>query len=228
MLILENRLIRGAFSAERIDAVMLIAGQLAVSLDNARVYASLERKVTERTAELALANERLEMLSITDALSGVANRRRLEDALNAEWRRAHRAGTPLSLAMVDIDHFKLYNDQYGHLAGDECLHRIATQLRRHTREHDLVARYGGEEFAIVMADTDIDNARTLAERLRASVVALGQPHALVPDRIVTVSIGVASTHPIPGRTHTDLLDAADVELYKAKRGGRNRVCAAAS
>jgi diguanylate cyclase (GGDEF)-like protein len=223
LLILENRFIRAAFSTERIDAVMLVAGQLAVSLDNARVYASLERKVAERTAELAQANQRLETLSGTDALTGLANRRRLEAVLATEWDRAEAAHTPLSLAMVDIDHFKLYNDRHGHLAGDEYLRRTAAQLLRHSRRGDLVSRYGGEEFAIVMPNTGTGDARAVAERLRTAVSEPKGPASGATDPIATVSIGVATVVPTSALTPTDLISAADVQLYEAKRGGRNRV-----
>ena len=178
LLLLENRLIRGAFSADRLDGVMMIAGQLAVCLDNALAYSSLERKVAERTKELAVANERLELLSITDALTGLPNRRRLEDALDGQWRRADRSRQSIAVAMVDVDHFKRYNDHYGHPAGDECLRRVATELSRNVRETDLVARYGGEEFAIVMPDTDIGAAQQLARRLLAAVESLAEPHPL--------------------------------------------------
>ncbi|WP_117208603.1 diguanylate cyclase [Allorhizocola rhizosphaerae] len=226
LLLLENRLIHGAFSTERLDGVMLIAGQLAVSLDNALVYASLERKVAERSQQLAVANSRLELLSVTDPLTGLANRRRLDDTLEAEWRRAQQSGTTLGLAMVDIDHFKLYNDHYGHPAGDRCIQRIAAELKRHVRNTDLAARYGGEEFAVVMPKTDADSARQTAERLRTAVVALAEPHILVPGRVVTVSIGVAAILPAAQDTARQLVETADVELYRAKRGGRNQVRAA--
>jgi diguanylate cyclase (GGDEF)-like protein len=226
LLLLENQLIRGAFSAERLDGVMLIAGQLTVSLDNALVYASLEHKVAERTRQLAVANERLEQLSITDPLTGLANRRRFEDVLHTEWERACRTGMPLALAMIDVDHFKLYNDHYGHPAGDECLHRVATLLKRHTSTSHLVARYGGEEFAVVMPDTGIRAAWDIAERLRTAVVTLAEPHHLVADRVVTASIGVAATTPASDTSADHLVELADVELYRAKRAGRNRVKAA--
>ncbi|MCW6008234.1 diguanylate cyclase [Micromonospora sp. CPCC 205371] len=223
LLMLENRLIRGAFSTERLDGVMLIAGQLAVSLDNALVYASLERKVAERTRLLAIANERLEQLSITDPLTGLANRRRFEEALTTEWDRAIWAGSPLALAMIDVDHFKRYNDHYGHPAGDECLQRVANLLRKHSPASHLVARYGGEEFAVIMPDTGIGAAGDLAERLRTAVLALAVPHPLSADRVVTASIGVAAAVPSRGTTADQLVEQADVELYRAKRAGRNLV-----
>ena len=230
ILLLENRLIRDAFPAERLEVVMLIAGQLAVSLDNALIYSSLERKVAERTRQLALANERLSQLSITDPLTGLANRRRLEESLHHEWQRAGRTRTPLSLAMVDIDHFKRYNDQHGHREGDRCLQRIAAQLERSVRDTDLVARYGGEEFAIVMPDTDAPAAREVAERVRHAVSALAEP--LTTDQVVTASVGVATLHDRErtetgdeaGRQALDrLVERADNALYEAKRAGRNRV-----
>ncbi|WP_144120551.1 diguanylate cyclase [Catellatospora sichuanensis] len=226
LLVLENHLIREAFSAERLDAVRLVAGQLAVSLDNASVYASLERKVSQRTEELTAANRRLELLSTTDALTALANRRRLEEILHSEWESAQRTGRPLALAMVDIDHFKLYNDHYGHPAGDECLQRVAAVLTRNLRDGDLVARYGGEEFAVVMPGLDTEAARRTAERLRLAVSGLAEPHVLARSGIVTVSIGVAAMMPRPDRDPDDLVGLADVELYRAKRNGRDQVRAA--
>lgn len=223
LLLLENRLLRGAFTAERLEGVKLITGQLAVSLHNAMIYASMERMVAERTDELARANERLSYLTFTDALTGLANRRRLQQVLSAEWRRARRAARPIALAMVDIDHFKRYNDEFGHVAGDRCLQRVAALLDLHARTDDLAARYGGEEFAIVMPDTDLDTARGAAERLRAAVEALGEPHPLVGERVVTVSIGVAALTPPPSSSVRHLTELADSELYLAKQAGRNRV-----
>ncbi len=223
LLILENRLIRGAFSAERLDGVMLIAGQLAVSLGNAMLYASLEHKVAERTHELRIANAQLEVLSITDPLTGLANRRRLQDILDVEWRRAQRSAQPIALAMIDIDHFKLYNDYYGHAAGDTCLQRVAAELRHSTRDFDLVARFGGEEFAVVMPGTDNDAAITLAERVRVAIATLGIANPSAAERIVTISVGVGTIVPSPGTAPESLVETADAELYRAKRGGRNRV-----
>jgi diguanylate cyclase (GGDEF)-like protein len=223
MLLLENTLIRGAFSAERLDGILLLAGQLAVSFDNAFVYASLERKVAERTEQLAAANRSLRQLSITDPLTGLANRRRLDEVLQDAWHQAVHDATPVALAMLDIDHFKLFNDHFGHAAGDRCLQRIARCLSANIRDTDLAARFGGEEFAIAMPNADLRAATDAARRLRAAVAELAEPHPLVHPRIVTVSIGVTSSRPAPGDDLSTLIDLADGALYRAKRGGRNRV-----
>lgn len=225
VLVLENRLSRTAFSADRLDGVRLIAGQLSVSLDNARLYASLERKVSERTAALAAANERLEALSLTDPLTGLANRRRLNDVLEHEWRRALRPQHPIAVAMVDVDHFKLYNDRYGHPAGDQCLRRVASVLNECVRATDLVARYGGEEFAVVLPSADATVARQVAQRVRDAVVTLDQPHERAPHGYVTVSIGVAVLIPSEEDDPQHLIELADQQLYQAKQNGRNQVMA---
>ena len=224
MLVLENRLTRRAFSTGRLDAVLLIAGQLTVSIDNALVYASLERKVAERTEELAEANGRLELLTITDPLTGLPNRRRLTEVLDAEWVRALRAGEPIGLAMVDIDNFKKYNDHYGHQGGDECLRLVARAVQGSVRGTDLVARYGGEEFCIVMPATGADGALLVAERACRAVAELREPHAEAESGIVTISVGVTATVPMAGLPD-QLIKVADEVLYSAKRGGRNRVAA---
>ncbi|MBL7494116.1 diguanylate cyclase [Frankia sp. AgB1.9] len=223
ILLLENRMIRGAFTTARLEGVMLVAGQLAVSLDNATVYASLERRVADRTQQLAIANRRLEQLSVTDELTGLPNRRRLDEALEAEWHRAIGPKAPLTMAMIDIDHFKLYNDHFGHTAGDRCLQKVATCLATNTRATDLAARYGGEEFALVMPDTDTDTATRLTTRLGSSIMRLAEPNPLTEPRIVTVSIGVASVTPTPDKHPTILIELADAALYSAKNHGRNRV-----
>ena len=226
MLMMENRLTSGAFTADRLDAVLLIAGQLAVCVDNALLYASLERKVAERTRELVAARDQLELLSLTDQLTGLPNRRRLEEGLHAAWEYAQRTGNCLGVAMVDIDQFKLYNDHYGHLGGDSCLSLVAKAMATSVRGYDLVARYGGEEFCIVLPDTDADTAAVLAERVRAAVFALAEPHAKAGDGVVTVSIGVAVSKPTADSRPDQLIEAADTALYEAKRGGRNRVASA--
>ncbi|WP_157751489.1 diguanylate cyclase domain-containing protein [Actinoplanes derwentensis] len=223
IVILENRLARRAFTTARLNAVMMLAGQLTVSLDNAQLYASLERKVAERTEELAQANHRLELLTITDPLTELPNRRHLGDVLGHEWLRAVRPRTPVGLAMIDIDSFKKYNDHYGHQGGDRCLILVARTLRDNVRETDMVARYGGEEFCIVMPGADEENALAVAERVRQAVAALGEPHPEAGLGFVTISAGVASAVPRPGALPDQLIKIADDALYEAKRAGRNRV-----
>ncbi|BCY10240.1 diguanylate cyclase [Actinoplanes sp. L3-i22] len=223
MLVLENRLTRRAFSAGRLDAVQLIAGQLTVSLENAQVYASLERKVAERTEALAEANRRLELLTVTDPLTGLPNRRKLNAFLDAEWLRSLRSGEPVGVAMVDIDFFKKYNDHYGHQGGDNCLRLVAEALRDSVRVTDLVARYGGEEFCIVMPGANEENAVMVAERACRAVARLREPHLLADAGVVTVSVGVTSATPAAAAGPDQLTKLADEALYEAKRGGRNRV-----
>jgi diguanylate cyclase (GGDEF)-like protein len=224
VLLLENRQSRGAFSAHRLDAVMLIAGQLAVSLDNAMLYASLERKVAERTVALEAANQRLEMLAITDGLTGLANRRHFNEVLEVEWKRALRSGSSIGLAMIDIDQFKLYNDHYGHLGGDECLKRVAACIKAGQRVvGDLAARYGGEEFVLVLPGTDLAGAYTVAERLRRRVAKLLEPHATSLHGMVTISVGITAFVPSEDATAAQHLEVADTALYEAKHHGRNQV-----
>ncbi|WP_203796098.1 diguanylate cyclase domain-containing protein, partial [Actinoplanes couchii] len=225
MLVLENRLTRRSFTTARLNAVMMLAGQLTVSLDNAQLYANLEQLVTKRTEELNEANRRLEHLIITDPLTGLPNRRRLDETLDHEWARASRSEEPLALAMIDIDGFKLYNDHYGHQGGDECLRRVAKVLYGNVRSTDLVARYGGEEFCIVMPETALEDARAAAERICRAVADLNEPHATAPLGRVTVSIGIAAADPTPGALPERLLKLADDALYEAKQSGRNRVAA---
>jgi diguanylate cyclase (GGDEF)-like protein len=227
LLVLQNRLQRAAFSEDRLDAVVLIAGQLSVSLENARLYASLERKVAERTRALEDANTQLASLSETDALTGLANRRRFDQALETESRSARRSGLPLGVVMFDIDQFKPYNDHYGHQGGDACLQVVATALKSSMRnDDDLLVRYGGEEFAMLLPNTDLAGASAVAERLRAAVQAQHQAHAAATLGIVTISAGASSCMPTDAASALRALKAADVALYEAKMSGRNRVCAA--
>lgn len=171
---------------------------------------------------------RLRELSATDGLTHIANRRAFDEALLREWERALRSGGPLSVIMADIDFFKRYNDQYGHVAGDACLQQVAAALKAGVRQGgDLVARYGGEEFAVVLPGADEDAARAVAEALRQRVQALALPHDGNPATgVVTISLGVATCAPVRGREPTALVEAADRQLYRAKEGGRNRVEAA--
>lgn len=184
----------------------------------------LAKQVAERTGELEALNRRLEALSTTDGLTGIANRRRLDDWLSSEWMRALRVQRPLALLMLDVDLFKSYNDHYGHQAGDECLRSVARIIDSCSRRSsDLAARYGGEEFVLIAADTDATSAEHLAEVVRQSIELLGFPHAGSPIGKITVSIGVSVIVPEEGQEPEVLIRMADEALYLAKSQGRNRV-----
>ncbi len=187
----------------------------------------LEAHVQERTVALEEANHRLEALSRTDGLTGIANRRHFDEVLAQEWARSQRSGAPLALAMIDIDWFKAYNDTYGHLAGDDCLRRVAGVLGQcAVRNTDLVARYGGEEFAIVSPGTTAAQMQTLALSIQEALAALALPHPTTPTGCVTLCVGVAA-HTAQANETPDLLVAtADQALYRAKATRRNRVVVA--
>jgi diguanylate cyclase (GGDEF)-like protein len=166
----------------------------------------------------------MEMLAALDPLTQVANRRCFDEALDREWQRALRARTTLSLILFDADYFKAYNDRYGHLAGDDCLKKIADTFTATVRRPaDVVARFGGEEFGIILPETDAAGAFRLAESLRIRVERMGWSHGASPAGVVTLSGGCASMTPLVGETATDLLNSADEALYEAKRQGRNRI-----
>lgn len=184
------------------------------------------RALRESEQKLAQANIKLQQLANIDGLTGLSNRRRFDDVLKTEWQRAQRTGQTLSLLMCDIDFFKLYNDSHGHLAGDECLKKVAAVLGASLhRSGDLAARYGGEEFTLVLPHTEPEGAMAMAELCRQQVEALALPNQ--PDRNVTLSIGVASMVPTANATPLDLIDSADRALYEAKHTGRNKVMQAA-
>jgi diguanylate cyclase (GGDEF)-like protein len=184
----------------------------------------LELLVARRTRELLESNRKLTALSSTDALTGVANRRQFDDTLAREWGRAQRSGEPLALAMIDVDCFKLYNDNYGHQAGDACLREVARVIQAAVhRATDLAARYGGEEFAFIAPLNSSAQAALLAETIRAGLQALALPHEASPAGCVTVSIGVASITPTERQSAELLVRAADQALYLAKERGRNCV-----
>lgn len=171
--------------------------------------------------------EQLSQLSLRDALTGVANRRRFDEVLEREWGRARRQQSPLALLFIDVDNFKAYNDYYGHQAGDDCLRAVAFVLvDSGRRQADLVARYGGEEFVLLLPDTDMAGAMDAAQRIRAFLGQTALPHVAVPQGRVTVSIGVATHVPDNASDAASLVAAADQAVYRAKKEGRDRVVAA--
>ncbi len=175
---------------------------------------------TERS--LRLLNRQLHEQSLLDPLTGVANRRRFEQVLEVEWNRALRSGWPISVIMLDIDHFKSLNDRYGHVRGDECLTAVAQVLRRDLRRGgELLSRYGGEEFIAILPNVDGDGAMLTAEAMRSRVHQLGIENHGSPIGRLTVSVGVCSIIPVGGLSREGLVQAADAALYRAKAGGRN-------
>lgn len=175
--------------------------------------------------ELVIANKKLEAYSYQDGLTGTANRRLYDQTLKSEWARALRSQQPISMIIIDIDHFKEYNDNYGHVAGDQCLKQIATVLSKSvTRSVDLCARYGGEEFVLLLPELEQSAARNIAEKVRKAVLDLKIPHkASATNSFVTISQGVSTLIPFSDQTETALFKLADVMLYQAKQNNRNCV-----
>jgi two-component system cell cycle response regulator len=206
----------------RVEEATLVDGS-RVAIGGATTLKFVYTDELEARCQLKLAESALQ-----DPLTGLSNRRHLEERLSAEMAAAHRHARPVSVLLVDVDHFKVVNDRHGHLAGDEALKMVALVLRGAVRKEDVLARYGGEEFVVVARETALAGARALGERIRRAVERSrcawqGQ------DLAVTVSIGVAVTvgaGPLaPARSERELLEAADRALYLAKQGGRNRVIA---
>jgi diguanylate cyclase (GGDEF)-like protein len=168
----------------------------------------------------------LQSMARIDGLTGLSNRRHFDEKLDAEWRRCARSGTPLALILIDLDHFKLFNDHYGHQAGDACLQQVAACLKREfTRSHDLVARYGGEEFVCVLPETPLAGAEVKARTLEAAIRELKIAHekTAVLGGVVTISLGVAAVVPAAGDDRASLILSADRSLYLAKGAGRGQV-----
>jgi diguanylate cyclase (GGDEF)-like protein len=168
------------------------------------------------------AEDSLSRLAMLDGLTGIANRRQLDDVLEREWLRAIRDGKPIAALMIDVDHFKDYNDRYGHAQGDDALRSVAATIASNIRPTDVVARYGGEEFAVILPATDPHRAVAIAERVRLALVQQNIPHTGTVQDSVTVSIGIAGLVPTRVGLQSSLIEAADSALYDAKRLGRNR------
>ncbi|HET9095836.1 MAG TPA: diguanylate cyclase [Candidatus Baltobacteraceae bacterium] len=230
-------------SDDRVSAIFVplkfgtdIIGVLSVQSEKPDVYneadvellqtCALYLSVRIHQAQLETQSARLENIASTDSLTGVANRRWLNQRLSAEWRRAIRRRTGIALMLIDIDFFKPFNDTYGHVAGDAALQQVATALASClSRSEDAFGRYGGEEFIAILPDTDISGALTIAERMRAAVYDLGIAHGGSLLGRLTISAGVAYEIPSRGSSHQRLVETADTALYDAKRGGRNRIAA---
>jgi diguanylate cyclase (GGDEF)-like protein len=190
----------------------------------ARAFDAMASQLSERERDLIASNDRLTVMASIDMLSGLANRRGFQSRIDFEWMKARQCGSELSLLMIDVDHFKLFNDTYGHPEGDACLSRIGETLAGiAAATGGFAARYGGEEFCLLLPDTDTNHALEIGEMARAAVQDLMIPHATSGHLAVTVSVGVASVKPSEALDPSDLLEAADASLYVAKRSGRNAV-----
>ncbi len=194
---------------------------------------AMQRIIQMRTSlvvlarKLDVANQELVRLSARDGLTGIANRRLFDEYIAREWRRARRNSTSMALLMCDVDHFKAYNDSYGHQAGDDCLRRVAEAIQHcMERAADIAARYGGEEFAVILPETQIGGAVFMAEKIRHAIHALHIPHAASSLGQITLSIGIAAFSPGENDEPERLIETADRALYHAKHDGRDRVCRA--
>jgi diguanylate cyclase (GGDEF)-like protein len=208
-----------------------VLGLLHVALGADAAAAGSERRLRSLVDRVgpALANlklrESLSVLALHDPLTGLYNRRFMEDAIKRELHRAKRGGKPVSLAMVDIDHFKRFNDTFGHDAGDFVLNAVAKELTKNVRASDILCRYSGEELAILLSEANLEDALSHAEKLRLAVRGIALTHRGQTLPPPTASFGV-SVYPKHGETLEDLLKAADGALYRAKQLGRDQVCAA--
>ncbi|MEG4395273.1 diguanylate cyclase domain-containing protein [Microcoleus sp. BROC3] len=202
-----------------IDFLQHLANQVAIAIAQSQLY-----------RQLAIANQKLQQLATTDGLTGIANRRHFDRVLMLEWRRLAREELPLSLMIFDIDFFKLYNEFYGHLGGDDCLRQVAAAIAKAVkRAGDLAARYGGEEFAVVLPNTSTEGATAVAQKICDGIASLKLPHArssICP--YVTLSCGIATAIPSGGESRDTLIRSADSALYQAKTEGKNRICHASS
>ncbi|HEY0850166.1 MAG TPA: diguanylate cyclase [Bradyrhizobium sp.] len=190
----------------------------------ARAFNAMAARLSQREREMLATNDRLTVMASIDMLSGLANRRGFQSRLDFEWMKAQQYGSELSLLMIDVDHFKLYNDTYGHPEGDACLTRLGETLAGIAADNmGFAARYGGEEFCLLLPSTSALRAMEVGETVRATIQGLELPHATSSHKTVTVSIGVACTLPGDNQRPGDLIEAADAALYAAKHRGRNTV-----
>ena len=190
----------------------------------ARAFNAMAAQLSERERELVATNDRLTVMASIDMLSGLANRRGFQSRLDFEWMKAQQSNSELALLMIDVDHFKLYNDTYGHPEGDACLTRLGEALAGIAADTlGFAGRYGGEEFCLLLPNTDAARALAIGEQVRQAVLGQAMPHITSVHQTVTVSVGVATTKPDDTRRPGDLIEAADAALYAAKHRGRNAV-----
>ncbi|VVD72389.1 Phytochrome-like protein cph2 [Pandoraea aquatica] len=221
-MLIEIRAPRSEIYASWRERALWVGGLTAALGVACLILSVLLRKQRQRRY---VAEAELHRMASTDPLTGLANRRTLDETYDREWRRSLREHAPLALLFIDIDHFKTFNDQYGHPAGDDTLVAVSHAIGRTIRRPgDFAGRYGGEEFMVVLPNTDANGARDVAERVRTAVRSLAIAHEGTPQGHVTISIGVAATGVLPTGTPEALLQAADEALYAAKSGGRDRVC----
>jgi diguanylate cyclase (GGDEF)-like protein len=224
-----NRFVFEPVRAMREEMGRCAEGDLSVTIGRRMLleFSALADAFNAMARQLTAKIEQLNQLSHYDSLTGLANRHYFNETIQKEWRRAHRSREPLSLLMLDVDHFKLYNDHYGHVVGDDCLCAVAAVLRRVVRRAtDLPARYGGEEFAILMPNTPLASAIELGEEILAALASASLPHAASPLGRVSVSIGAYACCAAEPCSPACLVEAADCALYEAKRAGRNRLVSA--
>jgi len=219
-----------AYKLNSMGLLNINGSNCSVSCQLYRKYFSQKSIIFKKSSPLTIEklekeNQRLERLCSLDELTQLANRRSFDTYLELMWQKSAEEGFPLSIILCDVDFFKSYNDNHGHLAGDECLQKIATILRQVIkRENDLLARYGGEEFAVVLPETEAFTATFFAEQMREAVKALNVPHLGSPEEmVVTISLGLACTVPSLEEEPSILLKAADDALYESKRNGRDRL-----
>ena len=214
-----HRFGRGEFSARAANASLP-----SEFVPLARAFDGMASQLAEREREMAATNDRLTVIATVDLVSGLANRRAFQSRFEFEWMKALQTSSRLSVLMIDVDHFKPFNDTYGHLEGDACLNRIGQALSAIADSRSgFAARYGGEEFCLLIPNSNPAHAAEVAEEVRARVEALAIPHVSGALNVVTVSVGVATLTPIEAEPQDDMIEAADAALYAAKRRGRNTV-----